>query len=257
MGEISMQDKQNIPILLLNLKRDQNRRLFMQEQLHALNVDYEIVEGIDGRQLSEKDLSSYSQWAAINSCGRKLSGGEIGCALSHAKIWEKVVKEGMEEALVLEDDVKLSPSILKVLENKSKFPSDYEFINFLTDAPQIPFGPFIFDIYRAAQHKGYANRSCVYLITRTGAEKLLSKAYPLRWATDGLMGRTEITGLISYGLYPQIAVLSDFESSIWENDRIHKRGLVIGVYCTLRNAFKVILSFLKRFIISPAISNCR
>lgn len=226
-----MHEKQKIPIWLLNLKRDNDRLSFMQGQLDDLNIAYEVIEAIDGTGLSEQELSRYSPKAAIHSCGRRLGFGEIGCALSHAKIWERIVKEQIPEVLVLEDDVKISPSLFKVLENRALFPADYEFINFMTDVRQVPFGPFIFDIYRIARHQGYANRACLYLITGNGAEKLMRTVYPIRWAADGLTGRTYLTDLVSYGLHPNVAVLGDFESSIWKNEKEPSSSL-IGKLCS-------------------------
>ncbi len=227
-----------IPVWVLNLQRDHERRAFMQEQLNVLNVTYEIIAGVDGKTLSKQDLSHYSQQAAIYSCGRRLGFGEIGCALSHARIWERIVKEGIEEVLVLEDDVEINPLLFKILERKSKFPKDYEFINFLTDVRQQPFGPFVFDGYRFSRHQEYANRACLYLVTRKGATKLLNNAYPIRWAADGLTGRTYLTNLISYGMYPNVAVLSDFESTIWKYENVPPKHLIGSVYTSLKEIFK-------------------
>lgn len=35
--------------------------------------------------------------------------GEIGCFLSHFKVWQDVLKNGYEKVLVLEDDVRFEP----------------------------------------------------------------------------------------------------------------------------------------------------
>ena len=128
------------------------RLLFMQKQLKELNVEFRVIEAVDGKSLTEEDLSLYSKKMARKCCKRELSVGEIGCALSHAKIWELVIKEKLEEVLVLEDDVKIGRSLLGILENRYKLPADYEFVNFSTDAPQEPFGEFIADIYRVKWH---------------------------------------------------------------------------------------------------------
>ena len=160
--------------------------------------------------------------------------------MSHAKIWELIIKEKLEEVLVLEDDVKIGRSLLGILENRCKLPTDCEFVNFSTDAPQEPFGEFIADIYRVSRHREFANGCSAYLITRKGAEKLLSKVFPIRWPADSLTGRTYITGLISYGIYPRVAVLGDFESSIWGNTSIPKPHFKTRKYNELRQAIKPI-----------------
>ena len=214
----------------------------MQKQLAALDVEFELIEAVDGASLGEDELKLYSKNAAIKSCGRELSRGEIGCALSHAKIWKRIQQEQIEAVLVLEDDVKISRSLLEILENKVKFPQNYEFINFYTDAPQIPFSPFVYDIYRFSRHKGYANRTCCYLITQKGASKLLNKVYPIRWAADGITGRTYLTDLVSYGIYPQVAVLGDFESSICQNGSLPPSNTLTKMYASLKKTSKIVLS---------------
>ncbi len=88
----------------------------------------------------------------------------------------------------------------------------------MTSAKQIPFGAPIYDVYRACRFEGYANGACAYLLNRAGAKKLLSHVYPIRWAADGITGRTYITGLVSYGVDPRVVALSNFESDIWKDE---------------------------------------
>jgi hypothetical protein len=105
----------------------------------------------------------------------------------------------------------------QVLANRNKFPPDWEFINLCTDAKQEPFGDFITDIYRCSHHLEWANRTSAYLINNRGAQKLLEKAYPIRYEADGLTGRTHITGIYSYSVWPPVVALQDVESDIWNS----------------------------------------
>lgn len=75
-------------------------------------VGYEIVQGFDGR--SEKlpnGYGLYSQWNLGDNTWndwwkRDVTPGEAGCAISHHNIWRKIVEEGIQTALILEDDFK-------------------------------------------------------------------------------------------------------------------------------------------------------
>lgn len=40
---------------------------------------------------------------------RQMTMGEIGCFLSHYKIWEKIVEKQQEQVLILEDDIRFEP----------------------------------------------------------------------------------------------------------------------------------------------------
>jgi glycosyl transferase family 25 len=188
----------------------------MEEQLRKLNLKFEIIRAVDGRNIPDCDLKCYSRQDAVKCAGRELSPGEIGCALSHAKMWERLVEENLNEVLILEDDVVVGETFTRILDLRHKFPGDWELVNFMTSAKQIPFGAPIYDIYRVCRFKGHANGACAYLLGRAGAGKLLSHVYPIRWAADGMTGRTYITGLVSYGIDPKVMALGNFESDIWK-----------------------------------------
>ncbi len=202
------------PIWVLNLERARGRREFMEMQLQELNWQFEIVPAVDGKCLDSEDLKYYSAQEAMKTIQREMKPGEIGCALSHAKMWERIVAEGIEEVLILEDDVTVKSEILDVLDSRSTFPGDWEFINFRTDVQRIPFGPPVYREYKVCHFQRHANRTCAYFINAKGARKLCESVYPIRWAADGLTGRTYISDLVSYGIYPDLVELAHFPSLI-------------------------------------------
>ena len=192
----------------------------MTSQLEGLGVVFEIIDSVDGRSLTRESVPEYSQSGAHESMGRDMSLKEIGCTLSHMGLWRRMVEEGLDEVLILEDDIRVGHAVLDVIAHRDRFPSDYDLINFHTDTGQIPFGPVLTDIYRAARHHGHANGLCCYLLKLSGARKLYAAAYPMRMVSDELTGRTHLTGLISYGVYPRTAALAEVESSIWKVEGI-------------------------------------
>lgn len=228
---LSMNKKSGIPVWVLNLERDTERRHFMEQQLNELGVDFEVIKAVDKEILTPKELSFYSKKDAFKSEARELSRGEISYALSHAKMWQRMIDEQMPEILILEDDVRVSRALFDVLANRHRFPKEVEFINFSTQAPKLPFGEYISEIYRVSEHQTDVNMTLAYWIMRNGPQKLLDKAYPIRWPADGLTGRTYITGLVSYGIYPNVALATEeFESSIWQNSRMPTLSLGGGIY---------------------------
>ncbi len=209
--------KKKLPVLVVNLEHSKERRRHIEKQLTNLNIDFELIKAIDGTKISEKDLELYSKKESIKTIGRELSPGEVGCALTHAKIWERMIIESIEEALILEDDALIGEMLFKILEVREKFPNDWEHINFATDGRLKPFGKPIYDIYRVANITRSANRTSTYLLNIKGARKLMRHVYPIRLASDGIMRRNDITNLIRYGIYPQVAAPGYFESDIWKN----------------------------------------
>jgi glycosyl transferase family 25 len=108
-------------ILVINLQRSHQRRHFMKSQLDRVGADYEIVEAVDGYELTDEEIQTLCEEAALGTDPNWLSKGAIGCALSHRKALEKVEADNVQAATILEDDVIIPddlPDILRRLEDK-------------------------------------------------------------------------------------------------------------------------------------------
>ena len=109
------------PIYVISLKRTPERRLYVQRQLEALNLDYQFVDAIDKRDL---DFPEY-QAEVANLLGidktiiEKKQRGHFrkhyACALSHAKAYNLMVKNNDSAACILEDDVWITSDFPDVL----------------------------------------------------------------------------------------------------------------------------------------------
>lgn len=201
----------NLPVWVVNLKKDENRRNFMVSQLERLGISYELIEAVEGTKVSDENVIKYSPELSQKTIHRNLTPGEVGCALSHIDLWKRMVKEDIAEALILEDDALIAEAMLGVLANRDKLPKNWEHINFTTWARVIPFGDFIYDIYRAAKYRERPFSAVAYLLTRTGAEKLLSKVIPLCRPIDDYFS---VVDLNSFTVEPQVASWMNFGSSI-------------------------------------------
>jgi glycosyl transferase family 25 len=209
---------QPFPIWVLNLERSTVRRSSMQEQLERLNLEYEFFQAVDGRSLSVEQLGLYSKTAALRNKHRELGRGEIGCAISHAKMWQRLLDLDQEAILVLEDDVLIGEMFQRILFELKDLPDDWDFITFKTDSVQVPFGEPFYDIYRFCGFSYPPNRTCAYLLSRSGAEKLLDRIFPISCPVDDYMGRSCLSGVNAYGVDPQVVALNGEASDIWIQD---------------------------------------
>jgi glycosyl transferase, family 25 len=98
---------------VINLARSSERRGHMQAELAKAGLEYRFVTAVDDRELdlrgSEIVHHSYferSDWRP----------GRIGNGLSHLRVYEQMLEDGLDRALVLEDDVTLSPGLGVVLD---------------------------------------------------------------------------------------------------------------------------------------------
>ncbi|AZP49580.1 glycosyltransferase family 25 protein [Rahnella aquatilis] len=97
-------------IFVINLARSIERRASIEKQLSSLNLDYEIIEAVDGSQLSYEEILQKTR--VLNYA---IGCGEIGCALSHINIYKKIVAQNIPQALILEDDALISLETVEVM----------------------------------------------------------------------------------------------------------------------------------------------
>jgi glycosyl transferase family 25 len=87
---------------VINLARSPERREHITTELRKTGLDYDIVPGVDGRALDLHDVSTIHPALFDRSA---FPAGMAGCALSHLRVYERILADGAEAAVVLEDDV--------------------------------------------------------------------------------------------------------------------------------------------------------
>jgi glycosyl transferase family 25 len=201
--------------------RAPERQKFMVQQLKKLHIDFDLFQAIDGR--SAKFITRLEGVPRIKYSNswdrqpRELLNTEIACALSHQAVYKLIVKEKIPYALILEDDVVLTKKLALFLEYFPKFilvHTDIELINLFSDSPGKIILPKIFPHHFLFQFTRMPNRSSAYIITNSGARKMIENFLPIRMPADDLLGRFEITSINGLGLYPHIVALAKLQSTI-------------------------------------------
>lgn len=115
-----------LKIFLINLDHRLDRLNFISSQLNKLNLKFEKITAIDGKNLSHPySIVNYRKF--LLNQRRSIVLGEIGCAESHRYIWRKILNENISHALILEDDVNISPEIIAFIKEEKWI--TYDFIN--------------------------------------------------------------------------------------------------------------------------------
>lgn len=171
-------------IYLINLKRRPERLRKMQEVLRLIGMDFKRVEAVDGYNLTEQHLSSINFLPDYRDPyhNRPMKLGEIGCFLSHYKVWEYIVNNGHQRAIVLEDDVRFTQNgtliIKKMMEDLMKTRLDWDFIYFGRKKMTPPGDEFYVPGHRFLSTVAYSYWTIGYAISFEGAKKLIA-ARPL------------------------------------------------------------------------------
>ena len=125
--------QKSIPIYIINLKRNPERKLFIQRQLDAFGLDYQFVDAIDKYDLESSEYRAHIACALgmnetnleykyslirtskINKTRKSERLGRIACLLSHVKTHNLLLSNNDDIACVIEDDAVLLPTFPSVL----------------------------------------------------------------------------------------------------------------------------------------------
>jgi len=191
-------------IFIINLARRGDRLAAMDGQMRGLRLEYQRVEAIDGRNL-----------LAVNSADPAMTRGEIACHRSHRLAWRRLVDSGEDRALILEDDVLLSPRLPAFLKRPEALPDDADIVRIETRGEEVhlsvrtvrsPSGVGLREL-RTGQ-----NGAAGYVLARSAALYLLATDDSGRRPVDvHLFGLDAIRqgGLVVYQSDPALCIQGD------------------------------------------------
>ncbi|HRH55586.1 MAG TPA: glycosyltransferase family 25 protein [Candidatus Paceibacterota bacterium] len=149
-----------IRTIVINLDRDTERMAYMDAQLRALGIPYERQRALRGEEIIGTD--EYHEDLA-RAAGHNLLPGELGCAASHKRIYERILREELPYALILEDDVELPYNFKEIIQQQvaATHPA-WEYLLFDYWQPGIPF----IRRWLSSSHKGYEDIPKQYLFRK-------------------------------------------------------------------------------------------
>ena len=173
-------------IFVINLENAKEKRKKMISILNSISnkyltyefdyeFDYEFFKAIDGKQLQPHEYNINLDW--YNPCDNTHTTlGEVGCSISHYYLWKKIIDENIENAIILEDDVEIiNPDFFYICKNIN--PSLYDVIYLsrkkMIDIPE----ESAYHIYPNLVKPVFSYWSCAYMLSKSGAKKLLHEYY--------------------------------------------------------------------------------
>lgn len=210
-------------IFVINLDRSPDRWKTVTSMLRGADITrYERFRAVDGDALGPSDLAM-----AGPTCSRFCPRRVLAIWLSHRKIWQKMKDEGIESALVLEDDVNLAadagPRVLRAL---GQLPETWDimYLGCLTycsppdskDAPPAivrAFANAFGNGARASRHSedlaipGFPTGTHAYALSLKGASRLLDLLRWPRFHVDIEMASV-LSSMEAFAMHPVVAYQS-------------------------------------------------
>jgi glycosyl transferase, family 25 len=107
----------SIAAFVITMRSATQRKIQVNRLMEASPVPCRRWEATDGRTLTTDEIAEHYRPVLYQPRYRfGLVATEIGCFLSHRRIWQQIVDESLSHALIMEDDLELLPNFRTVFE---------------------------------------------------------------------------------------------------------------------------------------------
>ena len=218
-------------VFIVNLKKSIRRRSYMQKLCLNFGISPVFINAVDGNELSDTYINKiYNPEKSIKCIGRELAKSEIGCALSHKKIYEIIIKKNIKIALIFEDDIIFNYDLFNIINKLHILPSNWELILLGHHSSESRNKQSLISLWnrKKIDTKYYLVRFCElvsgtygYLINIKGAKKLNQYLKEIIKPIDHYTGDSNIINL--YGINPPLVNINEYISKQenFMNDRTY------------------------------------
>lgn len=189
----------SVPVFVINLDRRPDRLDYMARQLDRLGLRWERVAAHDMQTVDDALLA---REVALQGARIPMGRGSRCCALTNFDIHRRILRDDLPAAVILQDDVELSPRIAPFLATLDWLPTGIDLVQFekygrrrsrrLT-GPALGRMPVDgTSLHRL--HSRTAGAAC-YLVTQAGARTILSEKPVLDIPIDHLLFSPNVSPL--------------------------------------------------------------
>lgn len=212
---------------IINLEKDIEKKEQMLRVCKKNGIEPTFIKAVYGKALEKSYLDRVADQAkAQNLLGRKLTEGEIGVALSQLSIYQTMIDNDIELALVLEDDIDFSFGQDDLQNIVNQLPEDWECVllghhtkrsRHIDTLPSIWNQKKVSQTHRLVRFAEGPMGAYGYLINKKGAEKRIKDFQTIDRPIDHWNDKK----LNLYGITPSIIKVNDgfLETSLLSQER--------------------------------------
>lgn len=209
--------KAQIPIYVMNLDRSTDRLDHMTRELSRAGLAFTRFPCIDYLQFGPEQLQRQRATTLRARMNRPVSDANVGCFLTHAAIWRRIVELGQPYACVMEDDIVLAPGFGHWMVRTDWFPNDADVIKLeATNKHRVRHGTVVarYDRWQIAHCWLRASGAACYVVSQAGARKMLNRLLPIAATIDTSITAYWSNGLRLYDVLPYPARQVGFPSTV-------------------------------------------
>jgi GR25 family glycosyltransferase involved in LPS biosynthesis len=187
------------PVYVINLKKRADRwKVFMEQDPGVRALQIRRVDAVNGKALNYLTDKRIAPSARLNimrndrRIHREVATlGAVGCSMSHAKVWQRIVDSEAPYAVIMEDDARLTMDQLQKINQLAKtIPADTGIWLFGVYRPNMIHEPLPNGSPWSRVHAFTASHA--YVITRATAQKFLEQVYPIEMHIDHYMSTMSV-----------------------------------------------------------------
>jgi glycosyl transferase family 25 len=176
---------------IINLERSVRRREHIVAEVGKFGLDHEIVPAVDGTKFTEEEVVQIADMERVRMNPDWLTPTMLATALSHRKVFERILENGDKYALILEDDAEFSDDPRPLLDSIKPVLRKRE-VALLHYFSFAPLGISTVGSERIHSEKILAYplalrglvSAAAYVITQDGARSLYDSVVPVSTASD-------------------------------------------------------------------------
>ena len=189
---------EDIPIAVISLDRRPDRWELFRERAQVAGIldKAEKLSAVDAKGFVAHEHPGISLMTAYNIKNKVRrshqeidQGGAIGCSLSHFKAWESLLDSSAPALIIFEDDADVPKDFVPRMKRLlSELPAEWDMVTFYNTIYLSGVG----SCKALSSDKPWSAcfnlmGSHAYMLSRRGAQRLMSRAYPIEMHIDAYM----------------------------------------------------------------------
>ena len=186
-----------IETFVIHLARAEGRRAQVEKLLKGTPYPARVLDAVDGVQVPDavRNAAVSNDPLFAPAYPFPIGPGEYGCFQSHRKAWQMILDEGLDAALILEDDVALTPVFADSVAIAAEHVSTFGYLQFQTRAVDDTSVVSRSGGSRIVQPRVTPLRTSAQLVSRTAAQSLLAMTKTIDRPVDAFLQSYWHTGL--------------------------------------------------------------
>ena len=237
--------QKHLKIFVINLPEDQQKKNRIKKLLSKFKFNYEFFKAVNGKDKKINSFLGYSDKKRRLFFGRSLLPKELGIFESHKLIYQKIIKNKINHALIFEDDVCFDKNFKYFLFKILDLDYQWDLIRFISGKKlDNAISRKVIDLSKEHYLKRFPKLyggAHAYLISLEGAKKLLELTNNFYYPIDLVMGQTWKNNLNSLICNPGL-VWQEKELNIDPPESIRfkkQEKKLLSLYIWTRGWFKI------------------